>query len=141
MRRRLNYLRLLPIIPLLISTAHASEASLYEQINSAVAPWTAKIFEIIFFKPFSLGGKEIPFILIWLAGSAIFLTVYFKFINITSFGLAIRTIRGKYSKPTDPGEITHFQALTAALSPPLDSVTLRVSPLRFQRAVRGLHFG
>ena len=116
MRRLLNYLRLLPVIPLVISTAHASEASLDEQINSAVAPWTAKIFEIIFFKPFSLGGKEIPFILIWLAGSAIFLTVYFKFINITSFGLAIRTIRGKYSKPTDPGEITHFQALTAALS-------------------------
>jgi AGCS family alanine or glycine:cation symporter len=25
-------------------------------------------------------------------------------------------VRGKYSKPTDPGEITHFQALTAALS-------------------------
>ena len=74
------------------------------------------IFKIIFFTAFKVGDIEVPFILIWLAGTAIFLTIYFKFINITSFGLALRTVRGKYSKPTDPGEITHFQALTAALS-------------------------
>jgi AGCS family alanine or glycine:cation symporter len=109
--------RLLTLLPILASTARASEGSLDERINNAVAPWTEGIFEIIFKPiPFTIGGLEIPFILIWLAGTAIFLTVYFKFINITSFGLALRTIRGKYSKPTDPGEITHFQALTAALS-------------------------
>ncbi|MFQ3223965.1 MAG: AGCS family alanine or glycine:cation symporter [Lentimonas sp.] len=116
MLRILSYLRLISLLPFLFSTAHADEGSLDERINSAVAPWTEKIFDLVFFKPFTIGGKEIPFILIWLASSAIFLTVYFRFINITSFGLAIRTIRGKYSKPTDPGEITHFQALTAALS-------------------------
>ncbi len=116
MLRLLIYLRLLPFLPLLVSTAHASEENLDYRINNAVAPWTDKIFEIIFFKPFTIAGQEIPFILIWLAGSAIFLTVYFKFINIRFLGLALRTVRGKYSKPSDPGEITHFQALTAALS-------------------------
>ena len=104
------------LLPLMITPAWAGEVSLDEKINEAVSPWTAKIFDIIFFKPFSIGGKEIPFILVWLAGTALFLTIYFKFINLRSFGLAIRTVRGKYSKPTDPGEITHFQALTAALS-------------------------
>ena len=108
--------RLLTLLPFLASTSWASELSLDDKINDAVAPATSWIFKIIFFTAFKVGEIEVPFILIWLAGTAIFLTVYFKFINITSFGLALRTVRGKYSKPTDPGEITHFQALTAALS-------------------------
>jgi alanine or glycine:cation symporter, AGCS family len=108
--------RLLTLLPFFASTSWASELSLDDKINNAVAPATSWIFKIIFFTAFKVGEIEVPFILIWLAGTAIFLTVYFKFINITSFGLALRTVRGKYSKPTDPGEITHFQALTAALS-------------------------
>ena len=108
--------RLLTLLPFFASTSWASELSLDDKINDAVAPATSWIFKIIFFTAFKVGEIEVPFILIWLAGTAIFLTVYFKFINITSFGLALRTVRGKYSKPTDPGEITHFQALTAALS-------------------------
>lgn len=105
------------LLPLTTATAvAASDTSLDAKINTAVKPWTDAAFKIIFFKPFSINGVEIPFILVWLAGAAIFLTGYFKFINLRSFGLALRTVRGKYSKDTDPGEITHFQALTAALS-------------------------
>jgi AGCS family alanine or glycine:cation symporter len=58
----------------------------------------------------------IPFILIWLGGSAVILTLFFKFINLRAFGLALKTVRGKYSKSSDPGEITHFQALASAVS-------------------------
>ena len=57
-----------------------------------------------------------PWVLYLLVGSGIFFTLYFGFINITGFPVALRTIRGKYSSPTDPGEISHFQALTAAVS-------------------------
>lgn len=94
----------------------ANEPSLDQAINQAVAPATALVFKMIFFTAFTINGIEVPFILIWLAGTAIFLTIYFRFINFTSFGLAMRTVSGKYSTPADPGEITHFQALTAALS-------------------------
>ena len=90
----------------------AEDRSLDQRINDIFAPATDIIFKVIFFKPF-LG---IPLVLIWLAGTAIFLTVYFRFINFTSFKLALRTVTGRYSKASDPGEITHFQALTAALS-------------------------
>lgn len=90
----------------------ADERSLDQAINDLFTPATNLIFEIIFYKPFA----GIPLVLIWLAGTAIFLTVYFRFINLTSFRLALRTVAGRYSKPSDPGEITHFQALTAALS-------------------------
>ena len=57
-----------------------------------------------------------PWVLYLLVGSGIFFTLYFGFINITGFPVALRTIRGKYSSLSDPGEISHFQALTAAVS-------------------------
>ncbi len=94
----------------------AVEQSLDQSINEVVGPWTERIFQVIFFTPITIGGQDIPFILIWLAGAGIFLTIYFRFINLRSFALAFRTVRGKYSFSDDPGEITHFQALTAALS-------------------------
>ncbi|MGB0409124.1 MAG: alanine/glycine:cation symporter family protein [Opitutales bacterium] len=96
--------------------SRAAEKTLDTQINEAVAPLTEFIFSIIFFAPFTIAGKPVPFILVWLAGTALFLTAYFKFLNFRSFSLALKTVKGKYSKPEDPGEITHFQALTAALS-------------------------
>lgn len=112
----LKYLRYVFLLPLFLTSAHAGQDTIDQTINEAVAPFTKAIFKVIFFEPFSIGGQPIPFILVWLAGSGVFLTVYFKFINLSSLGLAIKTVRGKYSSPDDPGEITHFQALTAALS-------------------------
>jgi AGCS family alanine or glycine:cation symporter len=94
----------------------AAEQSIDQTINNLVAPWTERIFQIIFFSPVTIAGQSIPFILIWLAGAGLFLTIYFRFINLHSFRLAYRTLRGRYSTANDPGEITHFQALTAALS-------------------------
>ena len=43
-------------------------------------------------------------------------TVYMGFINITAFKHALDVVRGKYDDPDDQGEVSHFQALTAALS-------------------------
>ncbi len=103
--------------PLMAEESGETKKAIDERINEEVAPYTEDIFEIVFWKlPFKIGGVEVPFILIWLLGAGIFLTIYFKFINFRSFGLALRTIRGRYSSPDDPGEITHFQALSAALS-------------------------
>ncbi|MGJ8694844.1 MAG: alanine/glycine:cation symporter family protein [Verrucomicrobiaceae bacterium] len=59
---------------------------------------------------------KMPWVLAWLGIAAIVLTVYFKFLNFRSWRLAFDTVRGKYSKDDDPGEITHFQALSAAVS-------------------------
>lgn len=86
------------------------------KINDAMAPAVSRIFAVVFWKPFKVVDKEVPFILLWLISAGVFLTVYFKFINFRSLGLAVRTIKGRYSKADDPGEITHFQALSAALS-------------------------
>ncbi len=61
--------------------------------------------------------KAIPFVLIWLVVGAIFFTVFMKFVNLTAFKHALDVVRGKYDDPEkDTGEVSHFQALTAALS-------------------------
>lgn len=59
---------------------------------------------------------EIPFVLIWLIAGALFFTLFFKFVNIRGFKHALDVVRGRYDDPDDSGEVSHFQALTAALS-------------------------
>lgn len=65
---------------------------------------------------FSDGSAGLPFIVVWLLIGAIFFTLRMGFINLRGFRQAIKIARGTYDNPSDPGEVTHFQALTAALS-------------------------
>jgi AGCS family alanine or glycine:cation symporter len=67
----------------------------------------------IFFYDF---GLKIPLIIIILVGGGIYYTFYFGFLPIRGFKHAIDVIRGRYDNPDDPGEISHFKALTSALS-------------------------
>lgn len=65
---------------------------------------------------FSNGAIGMPFIVIWLLTGATFFTLFMRFINLRGFFQAIKIARGTYDNPNDPGEVTHFQALTAAVS-------------------------
>jgi AGCS family alanine or glycine:cation symporter len=60
--------------------------------------------------------QTIPFIVIWLVIGSIFLTVRMGFINIRAFTHAINVTRGKFTDPSAPGEVSHFAALSTALS-------------------------
>ncbi|MBK8808094.1 MAG: alanine:cation symporter family protein [Bacteroidales bacterium] len=65
------------------------------------------------------GSKKkmsIPFIVVWLIFGAIFFTIKMRFINFRGFKHAIQLILGKYDNPKDEGQISHFQALSTALS-------------------------
>jgi AGCS family alanine or glycine:cation symporter len=74
---------------------------------------------------------SMPYVIIILLLGALFFTFYFKFPNIIHLGLAVRTVKGDYYEPENKekadnpgtikdesieGEVTPFQALTAALS-------------------------
>ena len=59
---------------------------------------------------------EFPLIVIILLIGALTFTFYFRFINIRGFMHSIDIIKGKYDNPNDTGQISHFQALTSALS-------------------------
>lgn len=55
-------------------------------------------------------------LLILLIGGGVFLLIYSRFLPFRYLGHAVNVLRGKYDNPDDPGEISHFQALTTALS-------------------------
>ena len=55
-------------------------------------------------------------LVILLVGAGFSFTVMFRGIQWYGFAHAVRVIRGKYDRKDDPGEITHFQALSTALS-------------------------
>ena len=55
-------------------------------------------------------------LLILLIGGGLFLLIYSRFLPFRYLGHAIQVLMGKYDNKEDEGEITHFQALTTALS-------------------------
>lgn len=124
---------LLPLLSFGQENASA-EIGLDEKINQAFQPIADFFFDLIFFPVFG-----VPFVLVLLVVSATFFTIYFGFINIKRFPLAIRIVRGKYDdieehSAGDPalaidgdipdtirdeskdGEVSHFQALATAVS-------------------------
>ncbi len=64
-----------------------------------------------------VGGENgMPLIVLWLISGGIFFTLRMKFINLRGFKHAIDVVRGKYDDAEDEGDVSHFQALAAALS-------------------------
>lgn len=57
-----------------------------------------------------------PPLLALLVGGGLGLLVYSRGLPLRGFGHAVAIISGRYDDPHEPGEITHFQALTSALS-------------------------
>lgn len=61
-----------------------------------------------------LGGAFwFPYVLL---GVGLFFTVYLKFPQVRFFKHAWQVVTGKFDKESDPGDTTHFRALTTALS-------------------------
>lgn len=61
-------------------------------------------------------GQGFPLIVMWLILAAVFFTFYFGFLNVTGIWHSIRLLKGDFDKDGDSGEISHFQALSTALS-------------------------
>jgi AGCS family alanine or glycine:cation symporter len=59
---------------------------------------------------------RIPFVLVWLIAGATYFTLLMRFINVRAFWHAIRLTKGDYDDPDHDGEVSHFQALSSALS-------------------------
>jgi len=117
MTRLIRFLALLPLLfASVLAAAEEAAKSIAERIDETVAPIAVMADKIVFFGLEVTDGVVLPLVLVVLAFTAVFLTIYFRFINLRGFGIALRTIRGKYTPKDAPGEITHFQAVSAALS-------------------------
>ena len=133
---------LLTILPILTFAQDSAEKSLTidEKIDSFFRPIADAVGSVVFYS-ISFGDKSVPLVLIVLILGALFFTFYFKFANFTLIKTAIKVVKGDYdaidhhtvdvaegdSTPggdvfetigveSAEGEVSHFQALTAALS-------------------------
>lgn len=140
MKFNLLVLRVSQIILLSICPSLLSAQGLDEKINDAFMP-VADWWDSIVFTSISLMGMSVPIVLILLLSGALFFTLYFKFVNIRNFPLAIKVVRGKFDElekrdtaeqpqvhivdgdimdtikdEGHQGEVNHFQALATAVS-------------------------
>ncbi len=92
-------------------------AGFAEGIDNAVAPISDAVSSIIFYS-INLGGVSLPIVVVWLIVAALIFTLSLRFINLTGFGHALAIVSGRRKQhlQTGDGEISHFQALSSALS-------------------------
>ncbi|RKD13771.1 alanine glycine permease [Pelobium manganitolerans] len=137
MRNKLQIVCSTFLLMLIANTVAAAEG-IDDKINKAFEP-VANAWEAFVFTSVPLGDSlMVPIVLIVLIGGAVFFTLYFSFVNIRRFPMAIKVVQGKYdfvegnnNIKTHPdedaplpiseeerreGEVSHFQALTAAVS-------------------------
>ncbi|MEK9499393.1 alanine/glycine:cation symporter family protein [Gaopeijia maritima] len=84
-------------------------------VEQAVSPLAEALAAFVFFEIPLFGGRW-PFVVLWLLAGAVFFTVVHRGINLRGIPLAIRVLRGEFDVPDAPGEVSHAQALSTALS-------------------------
>ena len=117
----------------------AQKKGLDERINEWFTPIADWFVGLVLYPIKFTDTVSIPIVLILLVCGALFFTIYFSFINIRRFPLAINVVRGKFDdleghglEKTDlavdgdipdtirdeskDGEVSHFQALATAVS-------------------------
>ena len=94
------------------------EDGLLDKADAAFGKYVVTPIEKVLFFDVAVWTQDysIPFIVLWLVIGAIFFTLRMGFINIRGFMHAINVTRGKYDNPHETGEVSHFQALSSALS-------------------------
>ena len=65
---------------------------------------------------FTVNGETLPDMVSLLLGTGIFLTLRLGLIQVRRLGHGFAVTSGKYDDPDEPGDVSHFQALTTALS-------------------------
>ncbi|SFA77279.1 alanine or glycine:cation symporter, AGCS family [Amycolatopsis marina] len=90
-------------------------ASIEDWINNTFNPIKDVVYNFVFAEV-TVFGATFPWIVAWLVIAATVFTIYFGFIQFRSFKLALQIVRGKWTRKDEPGEITHFQALSSAVS-------------------------
>lgn len=100
-------------LPLAHNAVAQDAMTLDQKVNESFASITGPFVNFIFAP---LPGTAFPWIVMWLVVAATIFTIYFGFVQFRYFSHAISLVKGDYSDPNDAGEVSHFQALTTALS-------------------------
>jgi AGCS family alanine or glycine:cation symporter len=97
----------------------ASETSWTDDVDEAVndffEPVSNALSDVVFYEV-NIGDSAFPLIVGWLVLAGLVFTTYFGFVQVRHFRTAVKLVSGKYEQKDAPGEISHFQALTSAVS-------------------------
>ena len=97
--------------------ARQEESGAMIAVDRAMGRVNALIGAFFFFDVLFWDDEHVlPLVVLWLVLGAVYFTIKMGFINIRAFRHAIDVTRGKYTAASDAGEVSHFQALSAALS-------------------------
>jgi AGCS family alanine or glycine:cation symporter len=89
--------------------------SLAERIDNALTPVSDFVSSIIFFS-IDVFGVSLPIVVVWLMAAGAVMTLSLRFINFRGFRHGLYLIFHPRAHVKADGEISHFQALSAALS-------------------------
>ncbi len=111
--------------------APRAEMTFTQRVDETLKPfneWWAKninepLNKVLFYPILATGAKYrddkpvgLPLIVAVLLFGGVFFTFRYGFLNIRMFRHAYHLVLGKYDKADDPGEVSHFQALSSALA-------------------------
>lgn len=84
-------------------------------LNQYFSPFAEWLASVVFY-PLPMFGIQAPLIVLWLIVAGIFFTLWLKFLNIRGMRHAVNLVGGKYTPDDAVGEVSHFQALSTAVS-------------------------
>ena len=84
-------------------------------VDAALRPLADALAAVVFFAV-PIGDARLPLVVLWLVAGAVFFTIRFRFIPIWGFRHALQLVRGRGGVAAGPGEVSHFQALSTAVS-------------------------
>jgi len=85
-------------------------------MQETIAQIVTWLEELVWASGIPVGDQTIPFVVIALLGTGLVLTVRLGFIQVRRLGHGFAVASGVYDDPDEPGDVSHFQALTTALS-------------------------
>lgn len=89
--------------------------SFAELINDTLSPVSDFVSSIIFYSV-KINGVDLPIVVVWLIAAAAFLTIALRMVNLRGFRHALSLVAKGKDDHSGDGEISHFEALSSALS-------------------------
>ena len=115
-RRGVRFLVLFGLLLASVTGEEAVDNSWVQEHLAEMDVQFANVVQLLAFFLFADFGTGMPLIVVVLLFGGIYFSFYFGWISLRGIRHSIDVIRGRYDNPDDPGEISHFQALTSALS-------------------------
>ncbi len=82
----------------------------------AISAFVSRMEDLVWASGINYQGETIPYVVILLLGAGFYFTLRLGFIQVRALKHGFAVASGKYDDPDEKGDVSHFQALSTALS-------------------------